>query len=820
MKRVLILTVLLVSVLMLIQAQTVTSGQALRDLVGTWEGKYGAGQGETGLTLTVYEEGGNYKAIFDFYNLPGRSNAANGKYYMNVSYNTSTRRYSLIGYEWIIRPDSYNFADLEGTLTGDVFSGSTYNFRVVRTAVSGSYRYSTNTYITFTGSNFTGSWNASTPISGTFSVSGSMLTLNITGGPRARNTWTWTIVDANTLRDQDGDSWRKEVTDVRTVEDYENSGWEAFYRGDYDQAIADFTQAIRLDPNYYWAYSNRGYVHINKGNYDLAIEDCTQAIRLDPNLSIYPYNNRGYAYLQKGDYDRAITDFTQVIRIDPNYAFAYNDRGLTYEKKGNFSLALMDFIVAFRLDTTNECKAVESIERILVAAPSLAGARVLWTVNNASSWIEAVNGIRSGGENKVHSITVSGNFTIPMSDSNTFGSVAKIAVIMGGSGTISPSSNGSVLQIGNEQTVIVKDLTLQGRDNNNRSVVVVERGGIFRMEGNASVKDNKGGGGVSVYDSGTFVMQDNTTVSGNTFGGVLNSGTFIMRDKASVSGNTAGAYDNGGGVLSRGTFTMRDSASVMDNTGGSMFSHGGGVCVAGGTFTMLDNTSVSSNTTGGNGGGVCVVGGTFIMQGNASVSGNTANYGGGVDTSDGTFIMLDNTLVSGNNASDGGGVYNNLGIGTFTMQDSASVSNNTARGDGGGVSGSLIMEGGTISGNTARDGGGVKGSLTMKGGTISGNTSRRYGGGVCVEWGTFNMQDGVISGNTANEQGGGVYLGVTLTKTGGTIYGNDAEQNLRNTVTGQNGRGHAIYDGSNSRWRSTTIGPTVNPETYGFWLND
>ena len=76
-----------------------------------------------------------------------------------------------------------------------------------QSVLSGTYRYSANAYITFTGSAFTGTWNSTTPISGTYTISGSRLTLSITGGPKSPNTWVWTIVDANSLRDQGGDSW-------------------------------------------------------------------------------------------------------------------------------------------------------------------------------------------------------------------------------------------------------------------------------------------------------------------------------------------------------------------------------------------------------------------------------------------------------------------------------------------------------------------------------------------------------------------------------------------------------------------------------------
>jgi tetratricopeptide (TPR) repeat protein len=54
-------------------------------------------------------------------------------------------------------------------------------------------------------------------------------------------------------------------------------------KGDYDRAIADLTEAIRLDPKYVWAYASRGEAYRMKGDYDRAIADLTEAIRLDPN---------------------------------------------------------------------------------------------------------------------------------------------------------------------------------------------------------------------------------------------------------------------------------------------------------------------------------------------------------------------------------------------------------------------------------------------------------------------------------------------------------------------------------------------------------
>ena len=117
----------------------------------------------------------------------------------------------------------------------------------------------------------------------------------------------------------------------------------------YEKAIADFTEAIRLDPGAAKTYRERGSAYIQKGDQDRAIADCTQAIRLDPN-SATAYQIRGIAYWHKGDYDRAIADCTQAIKIDPNIARAYNNRGIAYDRKWDYYRAIADCTQAIRLD--------------------------------------------------------------------------------------------------------------------------------------------------------------------------------------------------------------------------------------------------------------------------------------------------------------------------------------------------------------------------------------------------------------------------------------------------------------------------------------
>ena len=68
---------------------------------------------------------------------------------------------------------------------------------------------------------------------------------------------------------------------------------------------------------------NRGFNWSRKGNYDYAIADYTQAIQLNPELA-ESYYNRRLVYRQKGEWDKSIADSTEAIRINPDDAIAYS----------------------------------------------------------------------------------------------------------------------------------------------------------------------------------------------------------------------------------------------------------------------------------------------------------------------------------------------------------------------------------------------------------------------------------------------------------------------------------------------------------------
>lgn len=111
--------------------------------------------------------------------------------------------------------------------------------------------------------------------------------------------------------------------------------------GDYDKAIEEFNEAIRLNPGLAAAHYNRGEIYFQRGDYAQAIRDFTRTIDLSPDYT-FAYYSRGVANEKIGDIEEAILDFTNTVRLKPSYAPAYNDRARAFYGLGHLREALRD----------------------------------------------------------------------------------------------------------------------------------------------------------------------------------------------------------------------------------------------------------------------------------------------------------------------------------------------------------------------------------------------------------------------------------------------------------------------------------------------
>ncbi len=107
----------------------------------------------------------------------------------------------------------------------------------------------------------------------------------------------------------------------------------------YDHAVRELNAADLIE---------QGVVLSKNGRLIGAINNFTKAIKMNPQYS-WAYYHRGIAYKKISNYKQSITDFNKVIEIDPSFSWAYYHRGLAYGKIGNKKQALNDYREAAQL---------------------------------------------------------------------------------------------------------------------------------------------------------------------------------------------------------------------------------------------------------------------------------------------------------------------------------------------------------------------------------------------------------------------------------------------------------------------------------------
>jgi hypothetical protein len=456
-------------------------------------------------------------------------------------------------------------------------------------------------------------------------------------------------------------------------------------------------------------------------------------------------------------------------------------------------------------------------------------------VSSKADWDAAAAAIQTSGNNKNYVINLTADVALPgRGAASLFGSVTGITVSLRGEKTLRLDSGGAkgfLLTIGNNQTFLLRESVLVGRNDNDTSLVFVQ--GRFTMRsgeisGNTVNSTTTAGGGVFVNNANArFTMSGgeihDNAADGNSGGGVfINNGSFEMTG-GEIHGNTTTSSGGGVFVSSNGVFAI-NGGEIYDNTTAEA---GGGVFVnssdsAGGVFTM-NGGKIHDNTTENDyrGGGVFVSSAcVFTMSGGEIYANTAAGDGGGVSiSSDSVFTMSGGKIYANTTAGSGGGVFVNSlnGVGGSFAMSNGEIYANTSAGAGGGVyinsdngvGGSFAMSGGQIHDNATKNnynGGGVfigaGGIFTMTNGEIYKNTAGGDGGGVFVSVsGSFAMSRGVISGNTAPFGGGVFVYNGTFVKTGGTVYGDTDNifgngNDTDNTATDSSDlgtNGHAVF---------------------------
>lgn len=135
---------------------------------------------------------------------------------------------------------------------------------------------------------------------------------------------------------------------LKSATAYIERGLTRYREGDYQGAIKDYDEAIRLNPDDADSFYNRGLARYSSKDNQGAIEDYNEAIRLNPKDADSFYN-RGLARYESDDKEGAIKDYDEAIRLNPKDETSYFNRAITRRQLGDNQGAIKDYSQAIQL---------------------------------------------------------------------------------------------------------------------------------------------------------------------------------------------------------------------------------------------------------------------------------------------------------------------------------------------------------------------------------------------------------------------------------------------------------------------------------------
>jgi len=121
----------------------------------------------------------------------------------------------------------------------------------------------------------------------------------------------------------------------------------------YPNALADVNTAIKLDPDFKYAYTLRAHVYADLGDFEKALDDHNLIIKMSPDSAV-AYTGRAIEYMQQKKYDLALADLNKSLALNPKYFYGYFYRGDFYMETGNVAKAIEDYEMAASIDPADQ----------------------------------------------------------------------------------------------------------------------------------------------------------------------------------------------------------------------------------------------------------------------------------------------------------------------------------------------------------------------------------------------------------------------------------------------------------------------------------
>ena len=143
-------------------------------------------------------------------------------------------------------------------------------------------------------------------------------------------------------------------------------------RGNLDEAIKSYNEAIRLKPRVRAAYHNRGSAYADKGDSDRAITDFSESRYPASSRSTRGVSESGDSLLETSTTStKALADCEDAVRLDPKAAETYDTRASAYAGEGKLDKAITDYDKAIRLDPKNPRRTTTVVSLMCAWATSI-----------------------------------------------------------------------------------------------------------------------------------------------------------------------------------------------------------------------------------------------------------------------------------------------------------------------------------------------------------------------------------------------------------------------------------------------------------------
>jgi protein O-mannosyl-transferase len=131
-----------------------------------------------------------------------------------------------------------------------------------------------------------------------------------------------------------------------------NLGFALADRGNFDGAIAQYTEALRISPTFAETHNALGLIYFKQGRLSEAMTQYAEALRLNPRF-VEAHSNLGTVLGAQGKTEEAILEFLKALRIDPDNAVAHYNLGFALADQGRTDEAIAQFREALRINPLN-----------------------------------------------------------------------------------------------------------------------------------------------------------------------------------------------------------------------------------------------------------------------------------------------------------------------------------------------------------------------------------------------------------------------------------------------------------------------------------